>query len=90
MIHKLLIVLLLPLFIDLFSCYLSLQRNYNKKGASGFPLITMFLYGLIVFYSPLGIYFKLLFFALTFLVHWLLLDLIPSLHSQYLEKREKP
>ncbi len=87
MIHRLLIGLLLPFSIDLFSCYLALQRNRNKKGASGFPLITMFLYGLLVFNYRSGIYFKLLLFALTFLVHWVLLYLIPSLHSQYLEKR---
>lgn len=87
MMYRILIVLLLPFSIDLFSCYLALQRNRHKKGASGFPLITIFLYGLIIFNYRSGIYFKLLLLALTSLVHWVLLYLIPSLHSQYLEKR---
>jgi hypothetical protein len=82
----LLIGLLLPFSIDVFSCYLALQRNRNQKGASGFPIITIFLYGAFIFNYRAAIYIRVLLFVGSCLVHWALLFGIPSLHSRYLEK----
>jgi hypothetical protein len=81
---KLFVVLSIPFSIDMFSCYLALRRNKNKKGASGFPIITMFLYGIFVFSSsyPSNVFFKILLFIFMFLLHAILLFAIPYLHRQ--------
>jgi hypothetical protein len=70
--------------IDFFTCYLELRRNKHGSGASGFPVITLLLYGLLIFYSPLeGFYQKLLAFLVAVVVHTLLVFVIPSLPGMF-------
>jgi hypothetical protein len=86
-IEKLAIVLSLPFCLDLFSCYLTIRRNHNKKGSSGIPRINLPLYWLIIFYAPFNIYIKALLFALTFLLHVTIVNFIPDLDRKNREKK---
>jgi ABC-type Co2+ transport system permease subunit len=83
---KLFVVFLLPFSIDLFFCYLDLKRNYNNKGASGVPIVTLFLYVIIILNYPSTILSKIILLSIAFLLHWMLLFAIPTFHRQYLKK----
>ncbi len=87
MILKLLVTLLVPFSIDILSLYLSLKRNRRGRGASGFPIVTLFLYGLFIFHAsyPSGIYMKALFFLLAFLTHVVFVFIIPMIDRQLLQ-----
>jgi hypothetical protein len=80
---KLLIVLCIPLAIDLFTCYLELKRNKRGSGASGLPIVTLFLYGLIIIYSPFAnFYQKILTFILAIIIHILIVVVIPNIDAK--------
>ena len=81
---KLLIILIFPLSIDVLSLYLSLKKNRRGRGASGFPIITLFIYGLLIFHAsyPSNISIKVLLCLLTFLIHITLVFVIPLIDRQ--------
>ena len=88
MIYRLLIVLCIPLALDLFNCYLELKRNRRVKGASGLPLIPLFMSAVFIFNSPLEhFYQKLLLLILAVMVHTLVAIIIPYLDYKRLRRK---
>jgi hypothetical protein len=86
-VSRLLLSFCFPGAIDLLSCYLAVKRNHGGRGASGFPLVTLFLYGILVSQAEADWPLKALFFALALFIHVTLLFLIPYLDSRYFCKK---
>jgi len=87
---KLIVVLCVPLAIDMFTCYLSLRSNRREGSPSGVPIINLFLYSLIIYYSPeLGTLAKAFAFLIAVITHILIVFLVPMLDHRLLERKKQ-
>lgn len=74
--------ILLPIAIDLATCVLALRSN-RRGGPSGIPLVTLVLYGYVIFNTPtLSIASKTIAAIVSLVLHILLVFLIPYADSR--------
>ena len=80
---RFLVVLIIPFGIDVFFCVLSARRALRKNGASGVPIVTLFLYGYLIFTSSsLSYSVMAALFIIAVCVHLILLFVIPRIFER--------
>lgn len=76
------------MMIDLFTCYLNLKYNRKKSGASGFPVVTLFLYVILALRVPnITIMERIIGSVVAIVLHSFIVFLIPAIDAYFLEKR---
>ena len=75
---RFLLVLCIPLAIDILSCALGVRRAFKGRGPSGVPVITLFLYGYLIWSHPtLSPSAKAGFMTVAICIHVLLVFIVP-------------
>ena len=87
---KILLAFIFPIAIDLFSLYLSLRKNRKGKGASGLPIVTLAIYGLIAFGAPYSnFYWRILLLLVGIFIHVTLVFLLQEMDRRILQVSNK-
>ncbi len=77
------------MIIDFFNCYLTIKRHRKKSGASGLPVITLFIYALFIVLGPgLTVLERIIGAVVAILLHLCIVALIPSIDAYFFDRRK--
>lgn len=81
---------IVPILIDCITCFLALRSNRIPESPSGLPVVTLFIYGLIILYIPtIGTSEKLLYAMYAVAFHILIVFILPYLDQKNMNKNNQ-